>query len=115
MSKAKPKTTYADLLELAKEYGVENNALFLNAAKQYDLQMQVVSIIRESINADSLTCEKVYRGKEKNLYADPLVKELPRHTDAANKTLLAMLEIITKLGKKQEKETALGAFGKEFS
>lgn len=115
MAKAKNKATYDELLELAKEYGVENNALFLNAAKQYELQMQVVNIIREAIKSESLTCEKVYRGKEKNLYADPLVKELPRHTDSANKTLLAMLEIITKLGRKQEKETALGGFDKEFS
>lgn len=115
MRKAKPKQTYDELLGLAKEYGVENNALFLSAAKQYDLQMKVIEKIRQAIDeSDSMTCEKVYRGKEKNLYADPLIKELPRHTDSANKTLLTMLDIINKLGRKQEKESALSAFEKEF-
>lgn len=116
MSKAKVKQTFDELLELAKEYGVENNALFLAAAKQYDLQMKVIEMLRESIEGnESMTCEKVYRGKEKNLYADPLVKELPRHTDSANKTLLTMLDIINKLGKPIKKESALSAFEKEFS
>lgn len=116
MSKAKVKQTYDELLKLAEEYGVQNNALFLAAAEQYDLQMKVIKMLRDSIESnDSMTCEKVYRGKEKNLYADPLIKELPRHTDSANKTLLTMLDIINKLGKRQEKESALSAFEKEFS
>lgn len=116
MRKTKPKQTFDELLKLAEEYGVENNALFLSAAKQYDLQMKVIEMLRQSIEEnDSMTCEKVYRGKEKNLYADPLVKELPRHTDSANKTLLTMLDIINKLGKPVKKESALSAFEKEFS
>jgi L-rhamnose mutarotase len=116
MRKAKTKQTYDELLELAKEYGVENNALFLSAAKQYDLQMKVIEKIRKAIDEnESMTCEKVYRGKEKNLYADPLIKELPRHTDSANKTLLTMLDIVNKLGHPIKKESALSAFEKEFS
>ena len=115
MAKAKVETTYADLLKLAEEYGVENNALFLSAAKQYELQMQVVTMMREAIEGEALTCEKTYLAGEKNTYANPLIKELPRHADSANKTLLAMLEIINKFGHKKEQESALGAFDKEYS
>jgi hypothetical protein len=115
MAKRKVKTTYTELLELATEYGVENNALFINAAKQYELQMQVVDMMRKAIDGEELTCQKTYLAGEKNTYANPLIKELPRHTDSANKTLMAMLEIINKLGKRQEKESALSSFAKEFS
>ena len=115
MAKPKNKATYDELMELAVEYGVDKNALFLAAAKQYDLQMKVIDMIRVQIeSADSMTCEKVYRAGEKNLYADPLVKELPRHADSANKTLQTMLDIVSKLGKKKEKESALSQFEKEF-
>lgn len=115
MAKKKVNPTYTELLELATEYGVQNNALFLNAAKQYTLQMQVVEMMRAAIEDEDLTCQKTYLAGEKNTYANPLVKELPRHTDSANKTLMAMLEIINKLGRKQEKESALSSFSKEFA
>ena len=36
---------------------------------------------------------------EKNDYAAPLVKELPKHSDAANRTAGIILDIIVKLGK----------------
>lgn len=115
MAKTKVVKTYDELMKLAQEYGVENNALFLSAARQYELQMQVIEKMRGAIEeSDSLTCEKVYRAGEKNPYADPLIKELPRHTDSANKTLQTMLDIISKLGKKSEQESELGKFAKEF-
>lgn len=97
--------TLEELLKLAREHGVENNALFVSAAEQYDLQMRVIMKIKEAIDGrNELTCEKVYKGKEKNEYADPLIRELPRHTDSANKTLLVMLDIINKLGKPVEEK-----------
>lgn len=116
MARGKTKATYDELMELAKEYGVEDNALFIAAADQYDLQIKVIKKIRDQIDAsDDLTCEKVYRGKEKNEYAAPLLRELPRHTDSANKTLAVMLEIINKLGKPAKKESALSTFEREFA
>lgn len=115
MARGKTRATYEELMKLAKEHGVENNALFIAAADQYDLQINVIKKIRDQIDAsDALTCEKVYRGKEKNEYAAPLLREMPRHMDSANKTLAVMLEIINKLGKPAKKESALSAFEKEF-
>lgn len=115
MGRRKVKTTYEELTALAKEYGVEKNALFLAAAKQYDLQCKVIQMMREQIESgESLTTEKTYKAGCNNLYADPLVKELPRHTDSANKTLLTMLDIVSKLGKRKETESALSQFEKAF-
>ena len=97
---AKKKTTYAELLEMAKSYGVENNALFLAAAEQYDLQQRVIQMLKDGIEDGDLTTKKTYLKGEANDYAAPLVKELPKHSDAANRTAGTILDIIVKLGRK---------------
>ena len=100
-------TTYAELLRMAKLYGVENNALFLSAAKQYDLQQRVIEMLKEGIEEGDLTTQKTYLKGEKNDYAAPLVKELPKHSDAANRTAGIILDIIVKLGKPPAEDDGL--------
>lgn len=99
---AKKLTTFDDLMKMAKSYGVDNNALFLAAAKQYDLQQKVIEMLKEGIEDGDLTTQKTYLKGEKNDYAAPLVKELPKHSDAANRTAGIILDIIVKLGQKQD-------------
>ena len=96
---AKKTTTYDELLKMAKSYGVDQNALFLAAAKQYDLQQKVIEMLKEGIEDGDLTTQKTYLKGEKNDYAAPLVKELPKHSDAANRTAGIILDIVVKLGK----------------
>ena len=97
---AKKATTYDELLKMAKSYGVDQNALFLAAAKQYDLQQKVIEMLKEGIEDGDLTTQKTYLKGEKNDYAAPLVKELPKHSDAANRTAGIILDIVVKLGQK---------------
>ena len=104
---AKVRKTYDDLLEMAKSYGVDRNALFLAAAKQYDLQQRVIEMLKEGIEDSDLVTSKTYIAGENNDYAAPLVKELPKHSDAANRTAGTILDIIVKLGRKPD-ETAGG-------
>ena len=99
---AKNAATYDELLKMAKSYGVDKNALFLAAAKQYDLQQKVIEMLKEGIEDGDLTTQKTYLKGEKNDYAAPLVKELPKHSDAANRTAGIILDIIVKLGRKAE-------------
>ena len=99
----KPKT-YNDLLKMAKSYGVDKNALFLTAAKQYDLQQRVIEMLKAGIEEGELTTSKTYISGQANDYAAPLVKELPKHSDAANRTAAVILDIIVKLGKKPEEK-----------
>ena len=101
---ARRKTTYAELLKMAKSYGVDKNALFLAAAEQYDLQQRVIKMMKEEIDENDLTTQKTYLKGEKNDYAAPLVKELPKHSDAANRTAGIILDIIVKLGRKPTEE-----------
>ena len=96
--------TFEDLLKMAKSYGVDKNALFLAAAEQYDLQQRVIRLMKEGIEEGDLTTQKTYLKGEKNDYAAPLVKELPKHSDAANRTAGIILDIIVKLGRPVEED-----------
>ena len=101
---AKKVTTYDELLRMAKSYGVDQNALFLAAAKQYDLQQRVIEMLKAGIEDSDLVTSKTYIAGQSNDYAAPLVKELPKHSDAANRTAAVILDIIVKLGKKPEEK-----------
>ena len=102
--------TYKDLLRLAEEYGVSENALFISAAKQYELQRKVISMIEETISNGDPLVTKVNVKNGENLEAHPLIKELPKHIDSANKTLKTMLDIIEGLGVKQTVGKKLSEF-----
>ena len=100
----KQKVTFDELMLLAKRYGLESNELFISCANQYDLQQKVIRNIKEAIESEeSMTVSKEYVKNRLNVYANPLVKELPKHSDSANKTLAMMLDIIEKLGTKEQK------------
>lgn len=93
------KSTYADLIELAEKYGVSNNALFVSAAHQYELQSQILDMIRASLidGGETIVTKEYVKGRE-NVCAHPLIQQLPKHIDSANKTLATMLDIVQKLG-----------------
>lgn len=107
--------TYTKLMKLAKTYNVDKNALFVAAAEQYDVQIKVIRMIKDQLEYDgsAVSTKEYIKGRE-NVYANPLIKELPKNVDSANRTLQTMLDIITKLGHKTEKESALDKFAKEF-
>lgn len=107
----KNKDVLSELLDMAKQYGVDDNAVFVVAASQYALQQRVISNIKDALDAeDSLMSTKEYVKGRENIYAHPLVKELPKHADSANRTAQTILNIIETLGKKEKKSgSKLGA------
>lgn len=109
---AKKNNTYNDIIEMAKDYGVDKNALFIAAAEQYATQIAVIKAIKKEIENGEMTTEKSYQKDAFNTYANPLVNQLPKHSDAANKTLKAMLEIIQALGKEKKQASRLDEFNR---
>ena len=61
----------------------------------------MIDLLREGIEEGDLTTQKTYLKGQANDYAAPLVKELPKHSDAANRTAGTILDIIVKLGQKK--------------
>jgi len=106
---AKVTNTYDDLIRLAKQYGVDDNALFVSCANQYAIQQKVIENIKKAIEEeDNLLATKEYVKGVANIYANPLVRELPKHSDSANRTMQVMLDIVTKLGVKKQPTSRLG-------
>ena len=104
-------TRLSKLKKMAVEYGVQDNALFMAAAEQYALQLRVIDGIRAELDSqEELTTEKEYVKGSKNVYANPLVKELAKHSDSANRTAATLLNIIQALGHKQESKDKLTEF-----
>lgn len=108
--KAKAPVTYAGLIKMAKDYQVEKNPLFVSAAKTYVSQMELVAKMQNKIAEDGETTTKEYVKGRENVCAHPLVEQLPKHIDAANRTLSTMLTIITEIGREPQKQTRLAAF-----
>ena len=100
---AKAKSTYDDLMQMAKRFGVDTNEIFVSCAKQYDLQSSVIEKIKSNLEGNDFLVTKEYVKGRENLMANPLIKELPKHMDSANKTLGMMLNIIEALGSKEIK------------
>ena len=98
---------FNELMKMAESYGVADNALFVSAANQYTIQTKVIQKIEAALDNTDAVVTKSYVKEVENLYSNPLIKELPKHSDSANKTLVVMLDIITKLGKKVSPEKSM--------
>lgn len=109
------RSVYKDLMELAKLYGVDQNALFVAAAAQYQTQQAIIAKIKREIAKEkTLTTTKSYVADKENQYVHPLVKELPKHAESANRTAATLLDIITKIGTPPKQISELDEFNNEY-
>lgn len=95
------KISYKKLIDMAQEYGVETNPLFIAAAAQYEKQRDIVEQMQAEVLSGAVMCE----GEP-----HPLLKELPKHTDAANRSLNTMLDIVLKVGRQPKPAGTLQSF-----
>lgn len=111
--------TLRELEKLAKSYGVQENALFKSAIEQYKIQLDVLKRIKSGIaksykeNNSLLTTKEYVKGRE-NISINPLVKELPKHSDALNKTSAQIISIITNFGQSPQESSELDDFNEEY-
>lgn len=97
-------TTFEDLMKLGEDFGVVNCSDFRQAAIAYADEAALIRKMREQIENDDTTVTKEYVKGRQNLCIHPLIKEIPRHMDSANKCLALIADIIYKRGKKVVKE-----------
>ena len=98
------------LIAFAKVYQLDNEEDFLEAARIYSEEAALIDQMREILEEEGLTVWKTYKSGDM-LCAHPLLSELPRHVDSANKCLATMGDMITKRGAKTEHAArALDAF-----
>jgi hypothetical protein len=107
---AKKKMTFEEIMELAEQYGIKENVLFVSAAARYAGQMEMIQKIEEDLATRGMMIEKVNVNGDSVPIANPLAGQLPKYNDTANKTLSVMLDIIGKLGTQAPAGDKLGEF-----
>ena len=97
-------TSYRKLIAFGAIFKVDKDEDYKAAAKTYAEEAALIAKMRAQLEADGMTVKKEYvRGRE-NLCVHPLIQEIPKHVDCANRTLGIMGEIIVKRGARTETE-----------
>jgi hypothetical protein len=107
---AKQKLSFDEIMKLADQYGVKDNVLFVSAADRYAGQMEMIRKIQADLESNGLIFEVIGSTGQKKIEAHPMVAQLPKYNDTANKTLGVMLDIIGKLGTAAPAGDKLGEF-----
>ena len=100
--KLTPSSIFAKMLKFGKAYQIEGEQDFLEAARIYAEEAGLIDQMRDQIAEDGLTVEKTYKTGSVEV-AHPLLSELPRHVESANKCLSTIGSMISERGAKKQK------------
>ena len=107
---AKQKLSFDEIMGLAEQYGVKDNVLFVSASQRYAGQLEMIDRLQDDIKNRGLTVAKTNINGVVNMDANPMISQLPKYNDTANKTLGVMLDIIARLGTAAPAGDKLGDF-----
>ncbi len=111
MARKKKDTTIKEIMQMAQSYGVAENALFQTALKNYETVQKSIRLINETLDNEELTVKKEYVKGRENVCIHPLIKELPKHVEMANKTIDLLMKIITTYGVVSESDELIDFIG----
>ena len=100
--KLTPAALYRKMITFGKIYQVEKEQDFIEAARIYAEEAGLIDQIRDQIAEEGLTVTKTYKTGESPM-AHPLLSELPRHVESANKCLATIGNMITERGARVER------------
>lgn len=100
--KLTPAALYRKMIAFGKIYQVEKEQDFIEAARIYAEEAGLIDQMRDKIAEDGLTVEKTYKTGAVEV-AHPLLSELPRHVESANKCLATIGNMIGERGARVEK------------
>ena len=100
--KLTPAALYRKMISFGKVYQVEKEQDFIEAARIYAEEAALIDQMRDKIAEDGLTVEKTYKTGSVEV-AHPLLSELPRHVERANKCLATIGNMIGERGAKKER------------
>lgn len=82
------------IMQIAEQYGVEKNFLFITTFQRYSVQLKVLTELEKAIKDNGATVTKEYVKGRKNLYTNPAIKEYNNAVNSANKTVSTLMSII---------------------
>lgn len=86
-----------ELLEMARQAGVEQNFFFISTFKRYQVQLNILAQLETEIKKAGVLVTKQYVKGRENVYTHPAVTDYNRTATAANQTVQTILKIITTL------------------
>ena len=102
--KITPASIFNKMLKFGKAYQIENEQDFIEAARIYAEEAYLISQMRDQIAEEGLTVVKSYKTGDVPV-AHPLLSELPRHVESANKCLGTIGNMVSDRGAKKQKPT----------
>ena len=93
-----------EIVKLAEESGVQSNYFFVTTFERYQVQLHILSELKECIEEEGMLVSKEYVKGRKNVYSNPAVGDYNRTTDSANKTVATLMRIIKNFGVDEDKE-----------
>ena len=100
--KITPASIFRKMLTFGKVYQIENEQDFIEAARIYAEEAYLIGQMRDQIAEEGLTVLKTYKTGDVPV-AHPLLSELPRHVESANKCLGTIGNMISDRGAKKER------------
>ena len=100
--KLTPAALYRKMIAFGKVYQVDKEQDFIEAARIYAEEAGLIDQIRDQIAEEGLTVMKTYKTGDVPV-AHPLLSELPRHVESANKCLGTIGNMIAERGARVEK------------
>ena len=100
--KLTPAAIYRKMITFGKAYQVDREQDFIEAARIYAEEAGLIDQIRDQIAEEGLTVMKTYKTGDVPV-AHPLLSELPRHVESANKCLATIGNMIGERGARVEK------------
>ena len=85
------------ILEAAKNSGVEQNFLFITTFRRYQVQLNMLTLLEKEMKESETLITKEYVKGRKNLYTNPSIAAYNRTADSANRTAAALIKIIVSL------------------
>ena len=93
-----------ELLDIAKNYGVEDDLFFKTTFERYQKQISFLKQLEDEIEKDGTTITKEYVKGRENVYVNPAIKEHTRIVDSANKTVSTLIKVISIAQKNRPEE-----------
>ena len=102
--KITPASILKKLIAFGKDYQIEEEQDFREAARIYSEEAALIAQMRKRLKDEGLTVMKTYKTGECEV-AHPLLSELPRHVESANRCLMTISSMIEDRGTKTKKPT----------
>ena len=100
--KITPAAIFRKMLNFGKIYQIDGEQDFQEAARIYAEEAGLIDQMRDRLAEDGLTVLKTYKTGDVEV-AHPLLSELPRHVESANKCLSTIGSMISERGARVEK------------